>query len=213
MRKRITYANVAATLALVLSMSGGAMAATHYLINSTKQINPKVLKKLKGATGPSGLSGALGPVGATGATGPAGAAGKEGKEGPKGQAGPLTTTLPSGETLRGTFAGRAFGKATQNMQIPISFGLQLSAAPTPHYLVFGEAATTECPGTPEEPAAAPGNLCIYESTGAINAEEIREFDPVGGANDVATTFGAGVVAVAIAEGDFRVRGSWAVTAP
>ena len=47
MRKRITYANVAATLALVLSMSGGAMAATHYLINSTKQIDPKVLRSSK----------------------------------------------------------------------------------------------------------------------------------------------------------------------
>ena len=51
MHKRLTYANVAATLALVLAMSGGALAASHYLINSTKQINPKVLKKLKGATG------------------------------------------------------------------------------------------------------------------------------------------------------------------
>lgn len=46
MRHRLSYANVAATLALVFSMSGGALAATHYLINSTKQINPKVLKKL-----------------------------------------------------------------------------------------------------------------------------------------------------------------------
>jgi hypothetical protein len=50
-QKRITYANVAATLALVFSMSGGALAATHYLINSTKQISPKVLKKLKGPRG------------------------------------------------------------------------------------------------------------------------------------------------------------------
>jgi hypothetical protein len=125
----------------------------------------------------------------------------------------LTTTLPSGDTLRGTFAGRAFGKAAQDMQIPISFGLQLSAAPAPHYLVFGEASTPECPGTPEAPAAAPGNLCVYESTEAINAEDMREFDPVGGANGVATSFGAGVAATAKAEGDFRVRGSWAVTAP
>ena len=46
-RKRLTYANVAATLALVFSMTGGALAAKHYLINSTRQINPKVLKKLK----------------------------------------------------------------------------------------------------------------------------------------------------------------------
>ena len=39
-RTRLTYANVAATLALVFSMTGGALAAKHYLINSTRQINP-----------------------------------------------------------------------------------------------------------------------------------------------------------------------------
>lgn len=50
MRRHISYANVAATLALVLSMSGGALAASHYLINSTKQINPKVLKTLTNDT-------------------------------------------------------------------------------------------------------------------------------------------------------------------
>ncbi len=44
MRKRLTYANVTATLALVFSMSGGALAASHYLIKSTKQISPKVLR-------------------------------------------------------------------------------------------------------------------------------------------------------------------------
>ena len=51
MRKRLSYANVTATLALVFAMSGGAMAANHYLITSTKQINPKVLKKLNGQAG------------------------------------------------------------------------------------------------------------------------------------------------------------------
>ena len=72
MRRRLTYANVAATLALVLAMSGGALAASHYLINSTKQINPKVLKKLHGARGARGAvgpNGAVGPQGVTGATG------------------------------------------------------------------------------------------------------------------------------------------------
>jgi hypothetical protein len=42
-RRRLSYANVVATLALVFAMSGGALAASHYLVNSTKQINPKVL--------------------------------------------------------------------------------------------------------------------------------------------------------------------------
>ena len=73
MRKRLTYANVTATLALVFAMSGGALAASHYLINSTKQINPKVLKKLAGKTGApgkTGPSGAPGPAGSV--SGPAG---------------------------------------------------------------------------------------------------------------------------------------------
>jgi hypothetical protein len=81
MRRRLSYANVVATLALVFAMSGGALAANHYLINSTKQINPKVLKSLKGnagkagANGATGAAGATGPAGSTGATGATGAAG------------------------------------------------------------------------------------------------------------------------------------------
>jgi hypothetical protein len=81
MRRRLSYANVTATLALVFSMTGGALAARHYLITSTKQIKPSVLKQLQGKigrTGPQGLQGPQGPPGqqgaggATGATGPAG---------------------------------------------------------------------------------------------------------------------------------------------
>jgi hypothetical protein len=74
-RRYLTYANIAATLALVFSMSAGAVAARHYLINSTKQINPKVLKKLKGKTGAKGATGAQGPGGKEGARGKTGSAG------------------------------------------------------------------------------------------------------------------------------------------
>ena len=84
MRRRLSYANVTATLALVFAMSGGAMAANHYLINSTKQINPKVLKKL---TGKAGAPGATGATGATGAVGPAGSPGTAGAKGEKGETG------------------------------------------------------------------------------------------------------------------------------
>jgi hypothetical protein len=74
-RSRLTYTNVAVTLALFFAISGGAMAAGHYLITSTKQISPKVLKALKGAAGPSGAPGAAGVTGAQGPAGPAGARG------------------------------------------------------------------------------------------------------------------------------------------
>jgi hypothetical protein len=76
--KRLTYANVIVTLALVFAMSGGALAASKYLITSTKQISPKVIKSLKGKIGPAGPAGPSGP---TGPQGKEGAAGKEGKAG------------------------------------------------------------------------------------------------------------------------------------
>src|SRR5713226_2763250 len=107
MRRRISYANVAATLALVFSMSGGALAARHYLINSAKQINPKVLKKLKGNAGPAGATGA---TGLQGLQGPKGEGGEEGARGPSdvwqaGNAGsasgvpPLSVSVPAGSYL------------------------------------------------------------------------------------------------------------------
>jgi Collagen triple helix repeat (20 copies) len=77
-RKHLSYANVVATLALLFAMSGGALAASHYLINSTRQINPKVLKKLRGSRGPKGPAGPAGAPGNTGARGETGPAGQSG---------------------------------------------------------------------------------------------------------------------------------------
>jgi hypothetical protein len=88
LRKRfhVTPATVIATLALVFAMTGGAYAASKYLITSTKQISPKVLKALKGANGKNGTAGPAGPAGAAGA-GTAGAQGAQGAQGPQGSAG------------------------------------------------------------------------------------------------------------------------------
>ena len=47
LRRNLSYANVTATLALVFAMSGGALAAKHYLLNSTSQVNPRVLRSLE----------------------------------------------------------------------------------------------------------------------------------------------------------------------
>lgn len=92
--RRLSYANVVATLALVFALSGGALAASHYLINSTKQINPAVLRALRGRTGPAGpkgapgTPGAQGPRGSTGPSGPAGTTGPAGQSGAQGPQGP-----------------------------------------------------------------------------------------------------------------------------
>jgi len=62
-RRHLSYANVVATMALVFAMSGGALAASHYLITKTTQIKPSVLKTLKGKTGPAGPKGSTAAAG------------------------------------------------------------------------------------------------------------------------------------------------------
>jgi hypothetical protein len=84
-RKRCTYANVTATLALFFAMTGGALAASHYLITSTKQIKPSVLSVLKGRPGAVGANGANGTNGAVGPQGPQGPQGSAGTNGAAGE--------------------------------------------------------------------------------------------------------------------------------
>jgi hypothetical protein len=83
-RRRMTFANVALTVMLVFAMSGGAFAAGKFLITSTKQISPKVLKSLQGKAGPAGAVGAQGLVGPQGPAGKDGAAGANGTNGSNG---------------------------------------------------------------------------------------------------------------------------------
>ena len=190
MRKRLSYANVTATLALVFAMSGGAMAANHYLINSTKQINPKVLKSLKGNAGKMGATGATGAAGATGKEGPQGKEGLAGKEGPQGkeglagkegspgkngepgnegkqgEPGPFPTTLPSGDTVTGAYSivggTNASGTGNDWGVSAISFPYPLASAPTVKVVLSGGPSQTGCSGTVGDPTAASGTLCVYE---------------------------------------------------
>lgn len=92
LRKRVTYTNVALTVALIFAMTGGAYAATKYVITSTKQIKPSVLKQLTGKTGPAGAAGPAGPQGTPGPQGPAGGNGKDGANGQNGSNGESVTS-------------------------------------------------------------------------------------------------------------------------
>jgi hypothetical protein len=180
--KRLTYSNVAATLALVFAMSGGAYAAGKYLVTSTKQISPKVLKALKGA---NGATGAQGPAGAVGPAGPAGAVGGAGKEGmagkgekgEKGETGapgkngtngkdgsPWTAggTLPPKETETGTWTlGEILTKEITSVRIPISFPIRLAAPlaeSQAHFLQEKAGKLLEEPGNKPPSAECPGTL-------------------------------------------------------
>jgi hypothetical protein len=76
---------VISILALVVALSGTAIAAKRYLITNTKQISPAALKqltKLAATQVKQGPAGAAGANGAAGATGAAGVNGERGIPGP-----------------------------------------------------------------------------------------------------------------------------------
>jgi hypothetical protein len=111
-RSRLSYANVVATFALVFAMSGGALAASKYLITSAKQIKPSVLSSLKGKAGSAGAPGAAGPQGPAG---PAGGQGPQGPQGPaggpggKGENGTSVTSAESANAIEGHCNGTTSG--------------------------------------------------------------------------------------------------------
>lgn len=236
-RRRVTYANIAVTVAVVFAMTGGAYAAGKYVITSTKQISPKVVKQLTGKTGPAGPAGVAGPVGPAGSGGPAGKEGiqgKEGKEGIQGKEGtpgkegsPWTAggTLPSGKTETGVWGIAAapgfIAKSVEFAYAPISFTVPLKASLPEgkvHIIGPGEsgAGSKTCPTTSNvsKPEAEPGNLCIFEREGVFNLGGIGTFAPGTGeeTGEVGTT-GVLVQATPSTKGEaIGVNGTWAVTA-
>ena len=178
-------------------------------------VGPAGAKGDPGETGAQGPAGAKGDPGATGAQGPAGAKGDPGATGAtgaQGPAGPITGTLPTGVTLRGTVALGGQAAATGAIiRQPISFGFTLAAEPIGHYIKVGDVVPAGCTGTAEAPGAASGHLCIFEA-GSIGSPTGSFGNPVTGVPSTTTaTFGAAVFATATAAGPFGIRGSWAVT--
>ena len=166
-----------AIVALVFAMVGGAFAANKVIIKKLSQISPSVQKQLRGKTGPQGPvgpAGAQGPkgdAGPKGDTGPAGSAGSAGSKGatgptgpggsagPTGPTGPAETNLPAEKTLKGLWQFQA--SDTDVAIVTVSFPLRVLPGPDFHYMKPGAAPTAECPGSSENPQAAPGYFCLY----------------------------------------------------
>jgi hypothetical protein len=140
--------------------------------------------------------------------GPPGPPGPPGPKGDSGAPGPITGTLPSGVTLRGTYMIHSPATAGMEAATAISFGLRLSAAPTVHFIAAGGPVPAGCSGDISNPGAASGNLCIFDET--FNGTP-SEFNALTGTTNQATPFGAYVNVVATATGSFRTFGTWAVT--
>lgn len=102
------------TAAAIVLIGGSALAASHWIITSTKQIKPSVLRQLRGARGPRGASG---PTGAPGPKGDAAAAGQTGSTGAAGSPGASIMTARTAATSgeEGYFA--AIGTSTMSSTV------------------------------------------------------------------------------------------------
>jgi len=205
---RFIRGNLIALLALFLALGGTTYAASSALIGrntvaspqvvngslQTKDLSAKARKALKGNRGLRGLQGAKG------ATGPAG---------------PFLDSLPSGKTLRGTFATQA-NVANAQIRTGISFSYPLASAPTPHYIKIGDPIPAGCTGgTVAAPKADPGHLCVYEGVMQNLTANRGVVNPVNDAapNSSTQVYGAGAYATCAATTPCFVEGTWAVTAP
>lgn len=174
MRKRFTYANVVATLALVFAMSGGALAASKYLISSTKQISPKVLKQLKGNAGPTGSTGPAGPAGKEGAAGKEGKAGAPGATSVTTHYGPETGVAASdeGSSYAGCESGQSVtgGGYDYPADAPSTSVIIIANRPSSIFLFFllGKLITTY--PEPTENTAASGWLATVKN---ISGSEVK----------------------------------------
>jgi len=150
----------------------------------------------------------LDPV-ALGLQGPPGNTGAKGDPGPPG---PFPTTLPTGQTIRGSY--RVGNQTVSGTPVLVfdteSFVYPLTSAPIVNVITIGGASTSQCPGSADNPQAAPGNLCIYAALGLV-ANPVCVIDPtanLGCARSATTGF-----TLSTTTNDTFSTGTWAVTAP
>lgn len=164
-RERVSATGVIAVLALVFAMGGGAWAAKKYVITSTSQIKPSVLKKLKKKLkGKPGKQGATGSAGATGAAGPEGGQGAKGDPGPEGSPWTAGGTLPPGQTETGNWGVLLVEPGAAewiSLSFPIPLEESIDSGSNIHLIANAGEDEEDCPGTAEAPSAEPGHLCVY----------------------------------------------------
>jgi hypothetical protein len=215
---------VVACLALLVSLTGTSVAAVSQLARNsvgTPQLKNGAVStaKLKknAVTSAKVLNGSLlradfkaGQVPA-GPPGPQGAQGAQGPQGVQGPAGPFPSgNVPSGTTIRGSYGtGGAATTSTKFYFLDIAYGFQMSAALTVTWLADNAAPTAACPGTPTNPQATAGNLCIYtnDDVGVASLDAFQTSSTRWGASPFLRS------ATGAADSVAWSWGSWAATAP
>ena len=175
---------VIAIVALVLAVTGTAVAAQRYIITNTKQISPAVLKQLAamGASqGGAGKNGAPGTNGATGPAGPAGPQGERGTTGPRGEKGergaegppgPPGTSIGSGNTEIGWAVVDGEGHLIRASDAGISAG-RVNGVVAGSYEVGFPSSVNGCVFQATIAAATPGVPSpAYVSAGTLTASKV-----------------------------------------
>lgn len=224
LRRGLTFANVTSALALFIALGGASYAAITLPKNSvgSRQIKKNAVtgSKIKsGSVASSDLSkpvrSQLAKAGARGPAGPKGDTGAKGDAGPAGSAGaagPLLDALPSGKTLRGTYAASGVAAAAgETVRDAPSFAFPVNGDWTPHVIPVGGPSTSTCPGDVDSPQAASGHLCVYQ--GFSNATLVVDSPSTTGATPSATRYGWIAQITSTAAGGYQSRGTWAITQP
>jgi len=216
--RRLSYANVVATLALFIALGGGAYAATKLPKNSVgpTQLRRNAVTSSKVKDGSlhrqdfatkdlATLRGPTGPTGATGATG---------AKGDMGAVGGLSadSSIAHGQTIRGAFGMGKVAAAGEEIVRGVALPVPAPVALDPsHVNVAGgldDPGGSICAGTYANPTAQAGYACLYPAI-MVNANGLQASVPSG----QSTRFGFVFQYFGVAAGFANFSGSWAYTAP
>ncbi len=215
---------VVAIVALVAALSGVAIAANGGLSGKQKKEVKKIAKQFAGKNGAPGAKGDPGAPGAPGVDGEDGVC----------SAGIPECVTPSNATLTGNWAFSTPGGAEKGytaISLPLQANPELEFTPTSHIVFNGLAVesdaereatageprpwdTTHCPGTPADPKALPGYLCVYASE-AVNISNFGFKQPVFPTGEETADLDSGAILTwnfANEANPAYARGSWAYTA-
>jgi hypothetical protein len=142
-RKRLSYANVIATLALILAVGGGtAIAASQF---GKETIGSRALKKESigpGKLNPAAKAALQGPAGAKGAIGATGPAGPSGPGGPAGPVGAPGSALAYGYVnADGTLDGSKSKNIASSKKVIPGYYCVVPSVPTSNVIASGEGGT------------------------------------------------------------------------
>jgi hypothetical protein len=233
----IVRGNLVAWIALFVALGGTSLAASHYVVTSTKQIKPKVLKSLAStntalfknlaktttvANANVAVTAGTATTARTAATaGTATTAGSattaasathatdatNANHANSADSAPYIDSLPAGKTLRGTWAARGGG----NQFAFISLGHRTNAPTTFHFVAPAATPPAQCPGSVSDPQAQAGHMCAYAFNMFGGTEAFNEeFDGETGTIGTSGRDGA-VLFFTNSGGDGAAYGTWAVT--